>query len=444
MPAVRRLVRHHWPAVAAFVFLLIAMLGFAHVRYDPERRGFVRDGTMVARSGDEPHYLVIMNSLLFDHDLELRSDYRRGRSGGLELGARNAGLLVDHHTIVVDRTTGEHDLWPLVYQPERSVPWTAVGYARRDERFPPYHELVEVPAHPPAFPAMLAAVIAPFGPSIDTSERDAGWAMVFVSWLTAVLTYALGLRVFRARVPAMCAVGLLLCTPWLAYSRSYFSEPMIGLMLVAASFAFAERRIVLAAVAVSIATAIKAPFVLVAAAFVIDCAIDRRWRDALVLMATVGALGLGLAAFNFRLAGTPMIVGAGGSPPLGGLKSMYDTLLERDHGLICFVPWVPFAFLGLADSIRRKPSLSRAFAIATFFHFIVLSSSGFGPSDCFGPRYWVPLLPWFAIEGVRFFVRARPGFRVVAAAAMALGALISISGAALYTDSFMQAANRWW
>jgi hypothetical protein len=38
-------------------------------------------------SGDEPHYLMVVHSILFDHDLDLRDDYRRARNGDVNAGA---------------------------------------------------------------------------------------------------------------------------------------------------------------------------------------------------------------------------------------------------------------------------------------------------------------------------------------------------------------------
>src|SRR5439155_8203300 len=163
-----------------------------NVRYDVGSRRLAGDTTLEARSGDEPHYVLMMNSMLFDHDLELGTDYRRACAGGRQLGARNAGAALEHHTIVVDRTTADQAIWGIVYDPN----WVTAckPTARRTERFSPYHDLVEVPAHPVAFSAMLAAAIAPLSPTLETSERDAAYVIVVVAWLTVLLTYALGLH----------------------------------------------------------------------------------------------------------------------------------------------------------------------------------------------------------------------------------------------------------
>jgi hypothetical protein len=432
--------KQRWLLIAVFGTVLVMMVTMVHWRYDTASHRFVRDRTLVAFSGDEPAYLGAINSLLFDHDLELGPDYRRARLGGLEFGACHVKEALDHHAIVVDRTTAERDLWIHIYDFDvRQSCVGCTGFARRTARFPSEHDLIEVPSHPVAFPIVIAAAIAPFRPSIKTSERYAGYAIVVVSWLTVLLTYVLGRRLFRRRGPALAAAALLLCTPWLAYSRSYFSEPLAGLVLVAATLTALRRRWVATGAALALAAAIKPAFALAAVAFVLDRVLRRRWRDAMLLSAAVGAGGLALGAFNFYLAGTPMIVGAGGAPSLGGLKPLYDTLFDREHGLICFVPWVPFAAIALLAARSLRPI---AFAIGATF--VVLALSDMGPSFCVGPRYWVPVLPWLSIAAVHFMLRAPRVQRIVAGTAMALGAVIAFSGALLYTESFAQAANRWW
>jgi hypothetical protein len=88
-------------------------------------------------SGDEPHYLLVLNSILFDHDLELQEDYERAKLGP------DAGEipLPDHHTIIVNRRTGEQSTWfENHWNPELA----------------PGPDVYEASAHPVAYPALLA------------------------------------------------------------------------------------------------------------------------------------------------------------------------------------------------------------------------------------------------------------------------------------------------
>ncbi len=49
-------------------------------------------------SGDSPHYLLIVNSIIEDGDVDLANNYRDAASGGWQAGARFRGVALDHHT----------------------------------------------------------------------------------------------------------------------------------------------------------------------------------------------------------------------------------------------------------------------------------------------------------------------------------------------------------
>jgi hypothetical protein len=51
-------------------------------------------------SGDEPHYLILANSIRFDRDLELGSDYEGVRNGSNRAGKIFTGKPLDHHTVI--------------------------------------------------------------------------------------------------------------------------------------------------------------------------------------------------------------------------------------------------------------------------------------------------------------------------------------------------------
>ena len=61
-------------------------------------------------SGDEPHYLLAVNSLLEDHDLALGPDYQRVARGGADAGVRFRRVDLDHHCChqpLLHRTRGK-------------------------------------------------------------------------------------------------------------------------------------------------------------------------------------------------------------------------------------------------------------------------------------------------------------------------------------------------
>ena len=156
-----------------FALLLLAMWWVSAQAYHIRGEQIV-PGHPGAHSGDEPHYLLVINSLLFDGDLALHDDYARAYRGGLEAGATYRGETLSHHTILVDPVTREHAQWLEVFDWKRFRRcWPhprCMDYARVGDRFPDLTDTVERSVHPIAYPAIVAAALAVGRPPIERVE----------------------------------------------------------------------------------------------------------------------------------------------------------------------------------------------------------------------------------------------------------------------------------
>src|SRR5208337_2464963 len=102
-------------------------------------------------------------------------------------------------------------------------------------------------------------------------QRDASLVMVLVSWLGAIFTFLLARKVGMGTGYALLATALLaLASPWLAYNRSFFVEPVIGLAAVISLYALEGERPILAGTAAAAAAIFKPPLAVIGAGFVID------------------------------------------------------------------------------------------------------------------------------------------------------------------------------
>src|SRR5689334_14565569 len=90
----RRLARWlEWgPLVCLIVLLLWPQLFAAELGWSGKYLGWAR-----VLTGDEPHYLVLVNSVLNDHDLDLRNNYESVLEGSEQAGARFRFSNLDHH-----------------------------------------------------------------------------------------------------------------------------------------------------------------------------------------------------------------------------------------------------------------------------------------------------------------------------------------------------------
>lgn len=397
---------------------LIFIWGVTEIEYTPGY-GF-QIVPRQAYSGDGPHYLIIINSLLFEHSLEVQGAYDRALPGALGAGA--VRRLPDHHTILVNRRTGDHALWMY------SIAGVVIRNPKRE--FQPGPDVYEVPAHPIAFPALLAAVLAPFHPSLVEVEPEVGIVLLLIGWAGTLATYLIARRGGLSRGYALLAAGtLLLASPWLSYCRDYFSETTIGLCLVLSIWSWSDDRPVAAALFAAGAAIIKPSFAVVGAGFLIESIRERRLRDALKMAAVLGVCALALGAFNYWLAGTPLIAGSEAWPLATNLEPLHDTLLDSTHGVLVFAPWTIFAVFAIAHAFDRFDADSvmlRRMAWPMMLYLFLLAITGFGPGACYGPRYWVPFLPWLAVATVQALRAAGSRGRVAGALLILLGMAIAI------------------
>jgi hypothetical protein len=275
--------------------------------------------------------------------------------------------------------------------------------------------------------------VAPFAPRPDQVEGIVGGWLLLVSWLVVLLTYRLARREGLDRRWALAAAALLgLASSWLPYVRSFFSESMIGLLLLLALWALRAERAALAALLAGLAMWIKPPFALVGMGWMIERLWAGRPRQALTIGAVMGPMGVALLAFNTWLAGKPLISGAAGWIWTDGVMTSLQTLIGDRQGVISFVPWTALAFAACLASLldRGGDSLTRQIAIPAFLHMGLLAASAHSGFYSYGPRYWVQMLPWLALATVAFASQPRwRGYRWSLLVLAGLGALFAFPGA---------------
>ena len=197
---------------------------------------------------------------------------------------------------------------------------------------------------------MVAALIAPFHPTIDDVQGDASLVMVLTCWLGAIFTYLLSRRLGMGRGAALLATALLaFASPWLAYTRSFFSEPATGVAALIAFWALEGDRPATSALAASAAAFFKPPFAVIGVGFLIDRIEQKRWRDFLVLFSVLSVCGIALIAFNYWLARTAIISGNSWPVP-GHLARAPPQFFSPERHLLWQRAWL--VRVGSMDAIR--------------------------------------------------------------------------------------------
>jgi hypothetical protein len=310
-------------------------------------------------SGDEPHYLLMAQSLWRDGDLDLRDDVQRE-----EYKEYFPGSLTPH--------------------------W---GAPRLDGR--PF------PAHSPGLPAVLA-------PAYALGGRAA--CVLLFALLAATLVrevHALALRVTADPRAALFAGALAMGPPVFAYSFHLYTElPSALAVALALRILMSEPGPIEAAIAALAASALPwlhLKMIPAAGALGILALSRLRGPRLAAFLAVAGLSACGFLAYYQRIFGvpTPLALYGGGVPPdsaVSPLEAAAGLLLDRSFGLLPYAPAFLLAlpgFMALGRRERRQagPLLFVALAILA----PALRWRMWWGGQCPPARFLVPLVPVLAV-----------------------------------------------
>jgi hypothetical protein len=173
--------------------------------------------------------------------------------------------------------------------------------------------------------------------------------------------------------------------------------------------------------------------------------LSRRAIVRYLMFVLAGALGLLVyAGVNDLRFGHPLATGKGTNHPsafgnpLLGLPAL---LVSPGKSILLYSPPIVLALIGVRELLRREHGLALAISLASLAHLAVISSvSFFGGDWCWGPRYFVPILPLLAL-GFPMVGLATTGHRAVVPAIVAAGVVVQLLAISLDHHRFFYARS---
>ncbi len=379
-------------ALACLAVLLIAPLSLSRSIEKPFSLGLPR-----VRSGDEPHYLVIINSLISDGDFDVANNYRDSHRGGLHAGAHWSGHELDHH---VNWYNNDHIVkWWQAYELDaerwdKDSDGHPVPTLRWEFRFR------QVPAeeysqHPVGLALLLAPFLVAFRGTYlvePVALLCSGLATVggCFAWCWLVKPYAK----LPAEVLGAAAVAYL-GTPLWHYGLDLYTESFLAFFSVAA-FAMALRgqNYLIAGLLLGAGILIKTPFVLMAFPLIADALLRRSSRQALQCLVPVASAVFLVLYWNRQMRGdwlrNPQEWESG--PVLEGL---FGLTVSPQHGLLLVSPALCLSVLVLPEWFRdhRRDAILMSLAALLYGGLMAYWASWWGGS-CYSARLILPIVPF--------------------------------------------------
>jgi hypothetical protein len=351
--------------------------------------------------GDEPHYLVTLNSVLWDGDVELGNNYARAWLGHVDSGLHRAGQILDHHTYLRSFEGRVYQQDGLFGAFEDEKDHDALGRQRpRAQRLPEDGLLLDEYSWHPSYPLYLLA------PLMSLLPRTAVEPVMII--LISALTFLAALR-FRelctTLVPSslyadLAMLAVFIGTPVLFYSRAFFPEAFfVSLTVLAIHSCLVRGNWIAPGLLLMLAASLKPPAALLAVP-VLAITASRDWRKAAAIFGLV-CLGAGFSFYELRVLkgvlqqGT--VVDAERLMDRSSLAYMpYANLFHERFGLLQHAPVLAVSLLGWVPLARRFPREAGALLAGVMLNYTFLCLIPFYGSAYAG-RYQVPFMPLLGV-----------------------------------------------
>ena len=366
--------------LALLVFFLYLIPTFIQYSFDENFRiSGVFLGLPRVLSGDEPHYLATIYSIAEDLDLDLENNY----TDTYYNNQTDAGAIYSNTQGI--EGAGRHCMYH--------------GIGKGELCFP---------GHPIGMPLVFSIFLFPFANSTFL-ESAAIYLMMIVSVLTLFLLYKI-LKHYGASERHAIIVTLIwaFATPIWFYSKSLWPATLLMfLTTLSFYFFFVRKKFLPSSLLMSVAFAANYPMAILAGAKAFLLAKKKKFRGLAVFsipIAITVAVTIIYTNLVIKVGHVPLrqldTVGVGNI--FFGLPAL---IFSPKFGLLVFSPILIFSLLGFREFYREHKDEAVWLALSFVFTWLLYSSVSYLASGIasFGPRYFVPFLPLFALPFMQWF-----------------------------------------
>ena len=351
------------------------------------------------KGGDEPHYLVMINSFLMDGDLDLRNNYDSARKGSWQAGRKFAGEALDPQ--VNWNVGGKRILWPEVYDETNKWKKDADGVYVPQQRpgvSVDISGLPEYSGHPPGIAFLLAPFLWPFRGTPATEPFA-----LLISNLAVILSAFLFRRILwrYTQDPLALNLGTLLTflgTPLWAYGRTLFMEPYLLFFAVSSFCLTLERKSGFwTGILLGLGALLKPNFLILYFPLAFLYLKEKKFTK--ILWMSAGPI-LSTAVILYTDA---LLYGSAFKPPQpfrfgDPIQGVIGLLFSWNHGIITFAPAALLALVLWKKFLRENRSDAMLLAGGFLIYFLMMSLfECWWGGWCYGPRLVAPVLAFLMV-----------------------------------------------
>jgi len=405
-----------------FILIAFAYLSSAFIQFD-----FTKDYRIASLrldfprvlSGDEPHYLVMVNSLLSDGDLRLLNNYESAmRGASCATGENHRGKWTDTRIHYLDDDNRDATLDIFFVNGSRRPGKEGVDVSV-------YNQVAIPPFGMPVFVSLFAW---PFAGSCGVESVAVLLSVVvglFGLWFLFLTLQELVPERTALLVTFVCAFG----TPFWFYARSLYPQVYIASITMAAFYLVVYRKwLLFPAILLGFGYLARYPFVLVIGLFWLYVAKTRSVRDLVRFSVPLACSELVLLAYNYAVFGTPFAISQSFSVG-DSWMNLPLLFIHPLYGLLVFVPVAVFVVAGLRMWARVSgwsAILGMSILIINVLFYALWANQG----GAYATRYLLDnMLLLFVPVGVWLSIVQRPGkiaFLLLSAYCIALNAFAGL------------------